>query len=134
MQISTTPPTINTEAEVLLLKQINAGFAKLDANELSLSPTSLGSSNDTIKSAEKSVSKSDNGKTTRNSANEAQSGTKNRLSSSRDYSNCLICGWSFPHSFKGDEKNSHVNRCMENKSDKDRKFWLKCEGNVKQYV
>jgi len=133
MQISSTP-TINAEAESLLLKQINAGFAKLDASELSLSPTSLGSSSETIKSAEKSVGKNDNVKTTRSSATEAQSGTKNRLTTSRDYSNCLICGWSFPHSFKGEEKNSHVNRCMENKSDKDRKFWLKCEGNVKQYV
>lgn len=134
MQISSTP-TINTDTSALLLKQINSGFAKLDTNELSLSPTSLGSSNETVKStAEKSIGKNDNVKVTRSSNNDAQTGSKNRLITSRDYSNCLICGWNFPHSFKGEEKNSHVYRCMENKSDKDRKFWLKCEGNVKQYI
>jgi len=129
MQIASTP-TINSDASAALLKQISSNFAKLDTTELSLSSTSEEGSNDTRKKSEKAIVKNDNGKVTRSSKND----TKNRSAASRDCGNCLICGWSFPHSFQGEEKNSHIYRCMENKSDKDRKFWLKCQGNLKQYM
>jgi len=129
MQTASTP--INPDTNSVLLKQIASNFAKLDTTELSLSSTSGEGANDTRKSTEKIIVKNNNHvKATRSSNNES----RNRLVTSKDCGNCLICGWNFPHSFQGEEKNSHVVRCMENKSDKDRKFWLKCEGNVKQYM
>jgi len=59
--------------------------------------------------------------------------TKTESSGARDIKSCFCCFWIFPQSFRGEEKNIHMDRCMEGFGDQDKKLWMKCKGDLKQY-
>lgn len=59
--------------------------------------------------------------------------TKTESSGARDIKSCFCCFWIFPQSFRGEEKNIHMDRCMEGFGDQDKKWWMKCKGDLKQY-
>ena len=60
--------------------------------------------------------------------------TKNDSVGAKDIDACFVCAWVFPHSFRGEEKNTHMDRCMEGRGDEDKKFWNKCQGDLKEYL
>lgn len=60
--------------------------------------------------------------------------TKNGSTAAKDVESCLMCTWTFPHSFRGEEKNRHMDRCMESLGEKDKKFWNQCMGDLKKYM
>ena len=60
--------------------------------------------------------------------------TKTNATSAKDVETCFLCTWAFPHSFRGEEKNMHMDRCMEGLGDEDKKLWNKCQGDLKQYM
>ena len=60
--------------------------------------------------------------------------TRKSQENSQEFSVCLMCGWPFPHSFRGEEKNVHIDRCMGAFGENDKKFWGKCKGDLKMYL
>lgn len=59
--------------------------------------------------------------------------TKTESSGAKDIQTCFCCFWIFPQSFRGEEKNIHIDRCMEGLGDKDKRLWTRCKGDLKQY-
>lgn len=59
--------------------------------------------------------------------------TKAEANGSKEISSCFCCFWIFPQSFRGEEKNIHIDRCMEGFGDKDKRLWARCHGDLKQY-
>ena len=64
---------------------------------------------------------------------QAQVSTKGEEMGTKDTKTCFCCLWEFPQSFKGEDKNLHIDRCMEGHGEKDKQFWAKCQGDIKQY-
>jgi len=60
--------------------------------------------------------------------------TRKSEESSQDISVCLICDWPFPRSFRGEEKNAHIDRCMGTFGEDDKRFWARCNGDLKMYT
>lgn len=59
--------------------------------------------------------------------------TKAEVFGAKDIRSCFCCFWIFPQSFRGEEKNIHIDRCMEGLGDKDKRLWTRCKGDLKQY-
>lgn len=59
--------------------------------------------------------------------------TKGEAVGSKDIKSCFCCFWEFPQSFRGEEKNTHIDRCMEGLGEKDKQLWARCHGDLKQY-
>jgi len=68
-----------------------------------------------------------------NAPNLSQITTKADTSGAKEIKTCFCCFWVFPQSFRGEEKNIHIDRCMEGLGDKDKRLWAKCQGGLKQY-
>jgi len=59
--------------------------------------------------------------------------TKSETAPAKEVDKCLLCQWVFPMSFRGEEKNVHMGRCMEDLGEQDKKFWAQCYGDLKRY-
>lgn len=59
--------------------------------------------------------------------------TKSETAPAKEVDKCLLCQWAFPVSFRGEEKNVHMGRCMEDQGEQDKKFWAQCYGDLKRY-
>ena len=59
--------------------------------------------------------------------------TKAETSGAKEIKACFCCFWVFPQSFRGEEKNIHIDRCMEGLGEKDKRLWSRCQGDLKQY-
>jgi len=59
--------------------------------------------------------------------------TKSETAPAKEVDKCLLCQWIFPNSFRGEEKNVHMARCMEEQGEEDKKFWNRCQGDLKAY-
>jgi hypothetical protein len=100
--------------------------SNLSTNSISVEETPLPTSASTLKSDEINAS-------LLNIEYYSQVVTKTESSGAKEVPACFCCFWIFPQSFRGEEKNIHIDRCMEGLGDKDKRFWTRCKGDLKQY-
>jgi len=127
------PSIPKTEVELSLVSQNSSKSSVAETND-SPSPSfcPLINSNQIVTPIKKTNQK-EGVKVTRSATRTLSIVTKNGSIDAKDIDTCLMCGWSFPHTFGGEEKNLHINRCMEGNGDEDKKHWAKCLGNIKEY-
>jgi len=128
--ISSTP---KTEVDLSQISQFSSKSNLTESNDSS-SPSSCPLNQTTqIVAPMRRFNRQEGAKITRSSTKTLSIVTKNGSFDAKDVDTCLMCGWTFPHSFGGEEKNVHINRCMEGNGDEDKKHWMRCLGNIKQY-
>lgn len=59
--------------------------------------------------------------------------TKSATLGAKEVPKCFNCDWPFPDSFRGEEKNTHIDRCLDGRGGQDIFFWKKCKGDMRQY-
>lgn len=97
-------------------------------------PSDLKNPDQTAKSTSTASSKcEENIETVSSPLNSSHVVTKGEAVGSKDIKSCFCCCWEFPQSFRGEEKNTHIDRCMEGQGDKDKQLWARCHGDLKQY-
>jgi len=59
--------------------------------------------------------------------------TKSDTLGAKEVPKCFNCEWPFPDSFRGEEKNTHINRCLDGRGVEDKIFWKRCKGDMRNY-